>query len=386
MAYTGLREVTVVHRDGSVALHEVTVLAGPGELLVILGPSGSGKSTLLRTIAGLTSVRSGEVVIAGERVTGLPTHKRNLAMVFEHSSLAPTLDVAANLGFGLTIRRLPEAEVHDRVLAQARGLHLTRVLSRKPHTLSAGERGQVGVGRAMVREPSAFLFDEPLAHLDAAHRGRMRRHVADVVKNTGVTALYVTHDPSDALAIADRVAVLRDGQVVQIGTPHDLYAYPADMLVADFVTSMPIGLLPARVVTSGAEAGYQVAARTLPLWASLPAELGEYVGRDVVLGLRVEDVHEGAHDDDPRRIQLPGIVEHVEFTGPDTLVTVRVAAPAVPVSRADGAGGDARLRARFGRTTSVRPGSTVALSVDASRAHVFDPATGLALLHPAAPA
>lgn len=380
MSHTGLQNVTVAHPDGTVALRDVTVLAEQGELLVILGPSGSGKSTLLRTIAGLTSLTSGDVVVGGVTVSTVPIHRRNLAMVFEHDSLAPTLDVAANLGFGLTIRGLPDGEVHERVIAQARGLHLTKMLSRKPRTLSAGERGQVGIGRAMVREPSAFLFDEPLAHLDAAERGRMRRHIADVVKKSGVTALYVTHDPSDALAIGDRVAVLRDGKVVQVANPHTLYAEPADLHVADFVTTEPIGLLPARVVVSGADAGYQAGARTLPLWGPLPVPLRELVDHDVVLGFRIEDVHESAVDDDPRRVDLPGVAERVEFAGAETVVTVRVAAAAIPIGRGDG---DARLRSRFSRTTSARPGSIVRLSVDATQAHVFDAATGRALMHPA---
>jgi multiple sugar transport system ATP-binding protein len=381
---TGLYRATVVHPDGSVALSELTLLADQGEVLVVLGPSGSGKTMLLKAVAGLAAVRSGQVLIDGQRATALPTHKRDLAMVFEQNTLLPFLNVAKNVAFALETRRLPAAEVDARVSRQARGLRLGRLLSRMPATLSAGESEQVGIARALVRIPSAFLLDEPLAHLDSGERASMRRHIIDAVRQAGVTTIYVTHDQADALAIADRVAVLNEGALVQLAPPRELYLRPADLFVAGFVGSAPIGLLPARVVVSGATAGFQVGSRTLPTWAPLAPEL--QVGQEVVLGLRAEDVLEASGDVDPELVTLPGTVTRVEQTGPIAIVTVSVAAPPVTAPGADPADarvGSAVLRARFPGRTTARVGSTVQVSVDIRYAHVFDPVTGQALRHPA---
>jgi len=392
MAVTGLDDVTVVHGDGTTALRHVTLLAAQGELLVILGPSGSGKSTLLRAMAGLADVNSGEVFIGGHRVTRVPTERRNVAMIFESSTLLPFLDVAHNLAWGLRARHVPEAEVGERVAAQTRRLRLARLLKRLPGNLSAGERERVGIGRALVRAPTVFLLDEPLAHLDAAERSRLRRLIVDLVKGLGVTTLYVTHDQSDALAIADRVALLRGGTIAQVDTPHNLYARPVNLFVAGFVGSPPIGLLPARLVTSAGTAGFQVGVRTLPLWAPVPLELHDHVGRHVVLGLRVEDVHDATHGCDPALVTLTATVLSVEHTGREAIVTMEVNAPLVTAPGADpfdaragdAMAGRARLRSRFPRKTTLRPGASVQVAVDVARAHVFDSTTGHALRHPAA--
>jgi multiple sugar transport system ATP-binding protein len=253
-----------------------------------------------------------------------------------------------------------------------------------PGTLSAGERGAVGIGRALIRVPSVFLLDEPLAHLDAAQRLEMRRRIVTVVKELGVTTLYVTHDQADALAIADRVALLNDGVVVQDGTPLDLYERPANLFVAGFVGTPPIGLLPARLVFSAGTAGYQVAARTLPLWAPMPAQLRDRVGQYVVLGVRPEHVYDATAGCDPEFVALPATVLAVEHTGPVQHVTLAVQAP--PVT-APGAGADVRtsraqIRARFPARVRVPPGTSVQIAVDVGRAHVFDGATGEALWNP----
>jgi multiple sugar transport system ATP-binding protein len=384
MTATGVVDATVVHRGGAVALRASTVLAEPGELLVVLGPSGSGKSTLLKAVAGLVDLRSGQVRIDGLEVTTLPPERRNVAMVFEYSELVPFMDVSENLGFGLKIRRRPKAEIDERVLAQARGLRLTRLLSRKPGTLSAGERGQVGIGRALIRVPTAFLLDEPLGHHDAASRTQMRRHIAEVIRKVGVTTIYVTHDQSEALAIADRIVVLNEGTVMQAASPRQLYAEPASIFVARFLGAVPIGLLSARLVSSAGMAGFQVGARTLPLWGPVPAALRDRVGDSVVLGIRAEDVRDASGSALPHLATLPGIVTGLEYTGADMILTVAIAAPAVSApgtddadSRADGA----RLRARFPADTTARVGSAVTVSVDIGQAHVFDPVTGQALHH-----
>jgi multiple sugar transport system ATP-binding protein len=388
MSVTGLEQATVVlpAADGDrVVLDRLSLLAEDGELLVVLGPSGSGKTTLLRAIAGLAPLRSGRVLIRDRPATGVPPHARDLAMVFEQSSLVPTLDVAENLAFGLRLRHRPAEEIAEQVATQSRRLGLRGLLSRFPNQLSPGQRGQVGIGRAIARTPATFLLDEPLAHLDAGRRWQMRRHLAEVVKGSGVTTFYVTHDQSDALAIADRVAVLRDGALVQLGPPAQLYDQPVDLFVAGLLGPVPIGLLPARLVAGSGGSGFQVGARVLPLWSPVPAALRELVGQEVVLGLRVEDVRDARPGADPALPPVPATVVRAEHTGPDVLVSLSIAAPPVRAPDADPADlllGSAQLRARFPRSVAVSVGSTVQVSLDVARAHVFDPATGRALAHP----
>ncbi|MEO7260567.1 MAG: ABC transporter ATP-binding protein [Jatrophihabitantaceae bacterium] len=388
MSLTGLDQATVAlpGADGEqVVLDRLSLLAEDGELMVVLGPSGSGKTTLLRAIAGLEQLRSGQVLIRGRPVTTVPPHARDLAMVFEQSSLIPTLDVAHNLAFGLRMRHRPAEEIAEQVALQARRLGLRRLLSRLPSQLSPGQRGQVGIGRAIARVPTAFLLDEPLAHLDAGQRWQMRRHLAELVKGSGVTTFYVTHDQSDALAIADRVAVLRDGALVQLGPPAQLYDRPVDLFVAGLLGSVPIGLLPARLVASGSGSGFRIGSRVLPLWSPAPVELRGLIGREVVLGLRVEDVHDASTDGDPALPRLPATVVRAEHTGPDLLVSLSMAARPARAPDSDPADlllGSAQLRARFPRSAAVTPGSTVQVCLDVTRAHVFDPVTGRALAHP----
>ncbi|SNS85960.1 multiple sugar transport system ATP-binding protein [Geodermatophilus saharensis] len=383
MADTGVEGVTVV-RGGTTVLRDVTLLAADGELLVVLGPSGSGKSTLLRAVAGLDEVRSGDVLIRGRRVTRVPSAERHVAMVFQSSALLPFLDVAHNLGWGLRVQHRPEAEVQQRVSGRARQLRLGRLLGRRPRELSGGERGLVGIGRALVQVPDVFLLDEPLGDLDAVQRVEVRRQIVDVVRTLGVPTLYVTHDPAEGLVIADRVALLHEGRVVQVGRPRELYERPVDVFVAGFIGDPPIGLLPARLVSAGGQAGFRVGTRTLPLWQPVPPPLLDHVGREVLLGLRPEDVHDAAAGQDPDTVALDGVVSHVEYTGRHQVVAVVVDAPP------DGPGGGAlgggspggTLHSFYASRAVVRPGDAVRVTVDAARAHVFDPATGRALRHP----
>jgi multiple sugar transport system ATP-binding protein len=312
-----------------------------------------------------------------------------VAMVFESSTVIPFLDVSENLAWGLHVRHVPPTEVDQRVKAQARGLQLSRFLKRMPRTLSSGESSRVGIGHALVHAPSVFLFDEPLAHLDAHQRWEVRRRIVEVVKGHQVATIYVTHDQEEAMGVADRIVLLDGGRVVQIATPRDLYSRPASLFAACFVGSPTIGLLPARPVISSGVAGYRVGARTLPLWRPLPSELTGRVDQDVVLGVRPEHVSDARAGTDPNVVTLPATVVLVEETGPDAVVTFEIAAAAVtaPGSRASetGADGRARLRSRFPRNTSVRPGETVPIAVDVSRVNVFDPVTGQALHHPEDP-
>jgi multiple sugar transport system ATP-binding protein len=381
MTDTGVDGVTVVRR-GTTVLHDVTLLAADGELLVVLGSSGSGKSTLLRAVAGLDGVSSGEVLVRGRRVTRLPPGERHVAMVFQSSALLPFLDVAHNLGWGLRVQHRPEAEVQERVTGRARQLRLGRLLGRRPGALSGGERSLVGIGRALVQVPDVLLLDEPLGDLDAVQRVEVRRQIVALTRSLGVPTFYVTHDPAEGLAIADRVALLHEGRIVQVGRPRELYERPVDLFVAEFVGAPPIGLLPARLVSAGGQAGFRVGSRILPLWQAVPPSLLDHVGRNVVLGLRAEDVHQAAAGSDPDAVALDAVVGHVEYTGRHHVVAVVVEEPpggGLP----RGSGG--MLRSFFPPRAVVRPGDAVRITVDATRAHVFDPATGRALRHPSDP-
>src|SRR4051812_2374204 len=323
MTGTGVADLTVV-RGGTTVLRDVTVEAADGELMVVLGASGSGKSTLLRVLAGLEEPRSGRVVIRGRDVTALPPGKRRVSMVFEASALIPFLDVSHNLGWGLRVQRLPEADVRSRVSDRARRLGLGGLLSRRPAQISGGERSLVGIGHAVVATPDVFLFHEPLGDLDALHRAEVRRQIVDVVRASGVTTFYVTHDQAEGLAVADRVAILHEGAIVQVARPMELYARPVDLVAAGCVGTPPIGLLPARLTVADGLAGFRVGARTLPWWRPVPDPLGGYVGRELVLGFRAEDVlaADGGHDADA--VALEGVVADVEYTGQRSVVTVAV--------------------------------------------------------------
>lgn len=380
---TGLRDVTA-RRGATTALADLTLLAGPGEVVALLGPSGSGKSTVLRVLAGLEPVASGEVLVSGRTVTGLPPGRRGAAMVFESTALIPFLDVARNLGFSLQ-RRMAHDEAAARVDDRSRRLGIRRLLPRKPDTLSAGETGLVGIGRALVRTPEVFLLDEPLAHLDAAGRAETRQQIVATIREHGVTTFWVTHDQAEALSVADRVALLDGGSLEQIDTPAAVYARPASLLVAGFVGTPPMGLMPAQLVVSGEHGGFRVGDRTLPLWGPVPAALAGHAGREVVLGFRAEDVRDGAAAIDPAAVVLPGVVTTVEFTGRRTEVAVAVGAPPVTAPGARFALGPSRaatLRALLPARTTVRRGAELRLAVDARRAHVFDAGTGRALHHP----
>jgi multiple sugar transport system ATP-binding protein len=367
MTGTGVENVTVV-RGGTTVLRDVTLLADDGELLVVLGSSGSGKTTLLRAVAGLEDVTSGEVLIKGRRVTGLPSGKRHVGMVFQGGALIPFLDVARNLGWGLKVQHRPDDEVQERVTGRARQLGLSRVLPRRPGGLSGGERGLVGIGRALVQTPEAFLLDEPLGDLDAVARVDVRRQIVDIVRTLGVATLYVTHDPAEGLGIADRVAILHEGAIVQVGRPRELYEQPADLFVAEFLGTPGIGLLPARLVSSGERIGFQVGSRTLPLWQPVPPVLLDHIGQDVVLGLRGEDVHDARSGGDPDAVTLDAVVTAVEYTGRQNVVALAVEG--------------ATLHSFFPARAEIHTGELLRVAVDAAHAHVFDAVTGQALWHP----
>ena len=375
-----LEGVGKVFGGGIVAVDDVSLEIASGEFLVLVGPSGCGKSTLLRMIAGLEDATSGTIAIDGRDVTGLPPRSRDVAMVFQSYALYPHMSVRENLGDGLRVRKTPKKEAERRVTEVAKLLGLEDMLERKPGALSGGQRQRVAMGRAIVREPKAFLMDEPLSNLDAKLRVSMRASLASLHSRLRTTTIYVTHDQVEAMTLGQRVAVLRDGRVQQVDTPQALYTRPTNLFVAAFIGSPAMNLVEADASNGTLSfAGYSVP-------ASVP-----YRGRAVV-GIRPEAFEDAAFADR----SLPQIdvdVEVVEELGAETHVIFSVDAPPVDVSGAreeadeDVMLGEARTHftARVDPQTSARPGAQLRLAVDPSRFHYFDPETGDRLAATAAP-
>ena len=384
MAEIVLDRVTKAFGTGdSRAVDEVSLEIESGEFLVLVGPSGCGKSTLLRMIAGLEDVTDGAIMIDARDVTELPPRARDIAMVFQTYALYPHMTVRENLGYGLKVRKTAKAEIGRRVEQVAEMLGLETMLERRPAALSGGQRQRVAMGRAIVREPKAFLMDEPLSNLDAKLRVSMRAQLAALHSRLGTTTIYVTHDQVEAMTLGHRVAVMRDGRILQVDTPQALYAGPANLFVAAFIGSPAMNLVEAELSDDGiAFGGFR-----------LPAQPPRSSGR-LIAGIRPE-AFEDASFADPSLPQIEVDVEVVEDLGADTHVIFSVAAPPVDVSEVREAAGDdevllpsdrASFTARVDPQTSARAGSRLRLSVDPSRFHYFDPSTGLRLERAAAPA
>ena len=309
----------------------------PGEFIVFVGPSGCGKSTLLRLIAGLETISEGTLHLDGREITHAPSAKRDLAMVFQSYALYPHMSVYENMCFALKLAKVDAATIRQKVERAAQILNLTPYLQRTPKELSGGQRQRVAIGRAIVRNPKVFLFDEPLSNLDAALRGQTRVEIARLHRELGATTIYVTHDQVEAMTLADRVVVLRDGRIEQVGTPLELYDRPANQFVAQFIGTPQMNVVPAQ------QLGALVAAHALP------------VASDGFVGLRPENVSlapvgSGA---------LQGTVELVEALGAETLIYLRTPQ-------------GAQLVARQTHRSSLHLGDSVGVNVDADAAHLFD--------------
>jgi multiple sugar transport system ATP-binding protein len=368
---------------GVTAVDEVSLEIADGEFLVLVGPSGCGKSTLLRMIAGLEDVTGGEIFIGERDVTDLAPRSRDVAMVFQTYALYPHMTVRQNMGYGLKARRTPKAEIAKRVDEVAELLGLSQLLDRRPAQLSGGQRQRVAMGRAIVRQPQAFLLDEPLSNLDAKLRVGMRASLAQLHQRLGVTTVYVTHDQTEAMTLGQRVAVLRDGKFLQVDTPKQLYERPTNLFIAAFIGSPAMNLVNATVDGDGVRFGQ----------FHLPFAEGRRpsgVGEHVVLGIRPE-----AFEDASFAPGLPTIrtrVEVLEELGSDVHLFFHV--DAAPISAeileaAAGGGlpdGRALFTARVDAQTAARVGDVIDLAVDARRFHFFDPDTGARLTAEAAPA
>jgi multiple sugar transport system ATP-binding protein len=358
---------------GVAAVDDVSLEIGDGEFLVLVGPSGCGKSTLLRSIAGLEEVTEGRISIGGRDVTYLPPRGRDIAMVFQTYALYPHMTVAENIGYGLKARRIPAAKRAPRVQEVAKLLGLSDLLERRPAQLSGGQRQRVAMGRAIAREPQAFLMDEPLSNLDAKLRVGMRASLSQLHRRLGVTTVYVTHDQVEAMTLGQRVAVMRDGRVLQADTPHRLYQEPRDLFIAAFIGSPAMNLVEATVDGGIVRFGeFQV---------PLPADRRPPDGR-IVLGIRPESLEDAAF-----AAGLPTIgvdVEVVEDLGSDAHVFFPVAAAPITAESLEAdtsagpllAGTAALFTARVNPRTAARVGRPLELAVDPSRFHFFDPTTG----------
>ena len=348
-------------------LKDINLEIEEGGFLVLVGPSGCGKSTLLNTIAGLEPITSGEISINGRNVAGLPPSKRDIAMVFQSYALYPNMTVAGNIAFGMEIRKVPKEEREKAIAGVAEMLQIGHLLDRKPSQLSGGQRQRVAMGRALVRNPQVFLFDEPLSNLDAKLRVDMRTEIKRLHARMKTTIVYVTHDQIEAMTLATKIAVLKDGVLQQFGSPAEIYNNPANMFVADFMGSPAMNLLTARV-----EAGATGPAISLERPGSAPlllplaedkAALAAHAGREVVFGIRPEALTDPDGSDRNARTLVEGecLIEVVEPAGSDTFAVTKLGRKEVV----------ARLRA----DARIAAGQTAKLAFNLDKAVFFDPKT-----------
>jgi len=391
MAELEFNHVSKVYGADTPAVRDLNLRVGEGEFVVLVGPSGCGKTTALRMVAGLEEITSGEIRIGDRVVNDLAPRERDIAMVFQNYALYPHKSVYDNLAFGLRMRKVSKAEQRRRVEEIARKLGLADMLQRRPAQLSGGQRQRVAMGRAIVREPKAFLMDEPLSNLDAKLRVQMRAEIARIQQALKVTTLYVTHDQVEAMTMGDRVAVMRDGVLQQVDTPQRLYDAPGNLFVASFVGSPPMNLFEATVEQDGSRLVFGDAQLELPadVLSERPA-LRAYAGRRVAVGIRPEEVREASGWDGAR---VRGRVLLVEALGAEQLVHIEIAA--TPLERADLVDAVAAdpgpslgvedlersvtLLGRFDRHLLLTPGEAVEVAIDPRLLHFFDLETGLAV-------
>jgi multiple sugar transport system ATP-binding protein len=393
MADVELDHMSKVYENGFEAVSELTLHIADGEFLVLVGPSGCGKSTALRMIAGLEDITEGELRIGGVRMNEALPRERDIAMVFQSYALYPHMSVADNISFGLSLRKMPKAEIDKRVKRAAEMLGLTELLDRRPKMLSGGQRQRVAMGRAIVREPQAFLMDEPLSNLDAKLRVQMRAEITKLRRDMGITTIYVTHDQVEAMTMADRVAVMRKGVLQQVAPPRELYERPTNLFVAGFIGSPSMNMIGARVdVDSDGNVSLDIAGQRLEIppaaLAAYPGLTGRH-GHTVIAGIRPEAFVYPA-DLAPEGQRLDVEPELVESTGSEAQVHFHLAVAPVdtdeirelveheqlePVTTT----GTTAVVAKLDGLADVAVGVPVTLGVHAERCHFFDIDTGLPL-------
>jgi len=392
--------MTKRYPNGFEAVKDLSLEIGEGELLVLVGPSGCGKTTALRMIAGLEEITSGDLLIGGQRMNDVLERDRDIAMVFQNYALYPHMTVAQNIAFSLKIARRPRAEIKQRVHETAQLLAIEEMLDRRPKQLSGGQRQRVAMGRAIIRKPQVFLMDEPLSNLDAKLRVQMRGEIDALQKRLAVTTVYVTHDQVEAMTMGDRVAVLRDGTLQQVGTPFEIYERPANLFVASFIGSPPMNLAQATI--EQAESGLVVKVGDIAI--SIPPELAArngldaWAGKTLIVGIRPEDIYGITRKTAKTQAAIDVKIERVEALGASVLgyFSVDAAGPraeSVSAVPAEELLSDAPLTgfsgtsfcATFEPRAMLKPGETTGVALDLDRLHFFNPDTDAALLAEPAP-
>jgi multiple sugar transport system ATP-binding protein len=393
MAEITLDKLTKVYGDGTRAVSELDLEIGDGEFVVLVGPSGCGKTSALRMVAGLEPITEGRVVIGGEVVNNLPPKDRDIAMIFQNYALYPHMSAFDNMAFGLKLRGMKKDRRGERVNGAAKTLGLNEVLPKKPRTLSGGQRQRVAMGRAIVREPRAFLMDEPLSNLDAKLRVEMRAEIARLQRELNVTTIYVTHDQVEAMTLGDRVAIMRDGLLQQVAKPQDLYDRPRNLFVAEFIGSPAMNLVgvdlarsDGRVIATFGDNTLEVDERVLARRPGLPA----FDGKRLILGVRPEDLEDEAFATDASSgHRLSAQVDIREDMGAEVFIHFGVAGKPVRGADVRAAVGEEAIEvaeakgnvwvARVDRDTNAQEGGNIGLVVDTTRLHFFDPETGEAI-------
>ncbi|HEY8472119.1 MAG TPA: sn-glycerol-3-phosphate ABC transporter ATP-binding protein UgpC [Natronosporangium sp.] len=386
MADIVLENVSKIFPDGTAAVADVNLEIADGEFVILVGPSGCGKSTTLNMIAGLEDVSSGEIRIGGVRVNEKAPKDRDIAMVFQSYALYPNMTVRENMSFPLRLAKLDKATIEQKVQEAARVLELENLLDRKPAALSGGQRQRVAMGRAIVRNPAAFLMDEPLSNLDAKLRVQMRTQVSRIQKQLGTTTVYVTHDQTEAMTLGDRVVVMRGGRVQQVGPPQELYDHPRNLFVAGFIGSPAMNFLPAQI----ADGKLVSVLGELPLDDRLRRQLTDAdAPRDVILGLRPEHFEDATLVEEAHRHSgavWEGEADVVESMGSDKYVYFEIAGERARAAEleelaADSGAGDLpgagmQLVTRLSAESEAKEGATVRVWYNAEKLHLFDPETG----------
>jgi multiple sugar transport system ATP-binding protein len=386
MAEITLDGLTKVYGDGTRAVSELDLQIGDGEFVVLVGPSGCGKTSALRMVAGLEPITEGRVLIGGEIVNKLPPKDRDIAMIFQNYALYPHMSAYDNMAFGLKLRGMKRDRRGARVKGTAQTLGLSEVLPKKPRTLSGGQRQRVAMGRAIVREPRAFLMDEPLSNLDAKLRVEMRAEIARLQRELAVTTIYVTHDQVEAMTLGDRVAIMRDGLLQQVAKPQELYDRPQNLFVAEFIGSPAMNLIGADISRSNGHLVATFGDHSLPVGERVVSGrpgLASFTGKRVILGVRPEDVEDAAFGTGE---PLDAVVDIREDMGSEVFLHFGIGGkPVVGEDVRAAVGEDAvEMRrstwvARVDRDTTAAEQSRVQLAVDTNRLHFFDPETGDAI-------
>jgi multiple sugar transport system ATP-binding protein len=398
MAIVTFEGIGKVYTDGTRAVNDLRLEIADGEFMVLVGPSGCGKTTALRMVAGLEEISEGILRIGDRIVNHVPSRDRDIAMVFQSYALYPHLSVYENIAFGLKVKKVPKAEIDKRVNDAARILDLEPFLKRKPRALSGGQRQRVAMGRAIVRQPQAFLMDEPLSNLDAKLRVQMRAEIARLQHDLGVTTIYVTHDQVEAMTMGDRVAVMRKGELQQVADPQELYDQPVNLFVGGFIGSPSMNMLESTIERANGGLSATVGSQSISIddeTLSAHAGLRAREGKPIILGIRPEDLEDAALlPDTPANRRLRGKVTLRESLGSEIMVHFTIDArpaltedvrelaqdmDAVAVRGLEGRAAESTMVGRFGARSRIREADVAEVAVDTRALHFFDPETGLGI-------